>query len=113
MPNLPKSKKRSWIPKARKVFGQVNNQNFYNSKRWKSLRSYKIKNNPTCEQCERENKLSSAQCVDHIKPLSLGGTNDLSNLQSLCNSCHAKKSARESVEYRKGIKIYNKNKKKL
>jgi len=111
MPKLPTSKRRSWIPKEKKVFGQTNNQKFYNSKNWRALRKYKIQSKPTCEQCERENKLTAAQCVDHIKPLSLGGTNDLSNLQSLCNSCHAKKSARESVEYRSSIKEYVRKKK--
>jgi 5-methylcytosine-specific restriction protein A len=45
--------------------------------------------------------------VDHIKPVSIGGSRlEQSNLQTLCNSCHNKKSANESVEYRKGIKEY-------
>ena len=45
--------------------------------------------------------------VDHIKPISIGGDRlHQSNLQTLCNSCHNKKSAKESVEYRKGIKDY-------
>lgn len=30
--------------------------------------------------------------VDHIKPISLGGTNDLDNLQLLCQTCNLKKS---------------------
>lgn len=33
--------------------------------------------------------------VDHIKPLFSGGSNDLDNLQALCNLCHARKSAQE------------------
>lgn len=33
--------------------------------------------------------------TDHIIPLHRGGTNDWSNLQSLCQECHATKTARE------------------
>ena len=112
MPKLPKRKQRSWIKATPKIYGQNDNQKFYNSKMWRALRKYKIKNNPLCEQCEREKQVTSAECIDHIKPLSMGGTNDLSNLQTLCNKCHAKKSAKESVEYRKGVKTYYRKKNK-
>ena len=35
--------------------------------------------------------------VDHIVPLSLGGTEELDNLQALCPSCHRKKTDRERL----------------
>lgn len=42
-----------------------------------------------CTECE-ENWLNYLE-VHHIKPLSEGGTNDLSNLITLCRRCHAQK----------------------
>ena len=112
MPTLPKGKRRPWIPKKERRTPQHDNSQFYQSKQWRMLRRYYIKSNPLCEQCSRENKTTAGQCVDHIKPISLGGNRiDESNLQTLCNSCHAKKSAAEGVEYRKGIKDYIREKK--
>ena len=42
---------------------------------------------PYCESCGEEVELQ----VDHIIPISRGGTNDLKNLQLLCYECHQKK----------------------
>lgn len=42
---------------------------------------------PFCEDCGQETKLQ----VDHIIPISRGGTNDMENLQLLCYKCHQKK----------------------
>ncbi len=41
----------------------------------------------SCGQTTTETKLS----VDHIIPLATGGSNDMSNLQTLCLSCNSKK----------------------
>jgi len=107
MPKLPTAKRRTWIPKREKRYGQTDNSRFYQSKQWRSLRNFYIKQNPLCEQCQRENRITSGNCVDHIKAISKGGGMlDIKNLQTLCNTCHAKKSASEAVEYRKGVKIY-------
>ncbi|MDA5722588.1 HNH endonuclease signature motif containing protein [Alkalibacterium indicireducens] len=40
--------------------------------------------------CEKNGRLTSAEEVHHILPISLGGTHDKSNLMSLCKSCHNK-----------------------
>ncbi|HCL5939948.1 TPA: HNH endonuclease [Citrobacter freundii] len=38
-----------------------------------------------------------AETVDHIKPKAHGGTDDLSNLESICSGCHKAKTARERL----------------
>ena len=39
--------------------------------------------------------VAPAVCVDHIRPISLGGGRlDQRNLQALCHSCHSKKTTR-------------------
>ena len=38
--------------------------------------------------------------ADHIVPLHRGGTNDPSNIQSLCHACHAAKTASEASDRR-------------
>jgi 5-methylcytosine-specific restriction protein A len=111
MPTLPKGKKRSWITSRPTQARQMDNSAFYHSRGWRMTRKFYIKANPLCEQCTREGKTTGGQMVDHIKPITLGGSMlHHSNLQTLCNSCHNKKNARESVEYRKGIKNYERKK---
>lgn len=79
----------------------TDNTNFYNSRRWRSLRKHYIQSNPLCEQCKRNERTTAGQCVDHIKPIRLGGLmTDIGNLQTLCNSCHAYKSGTEAHETR-------------
>ena len=41
-----------------------------------------------------------ADQVDHIIPVARGGTDDSDNLQAVCRSCHASKTASEAVHGR-------------
>ncbi|MGG1483500.1 HNH endonuclease signature motif containing protein [Peribacillus castrilensis] len=71
-------------------------QDFYSSTRWRRVRAKKMANNPLCEICLSNGLLTGADMVDHIKPIKQGGALlDMSNLQSLCNSCHRRKTAKE------------------
>lgn len=49
-----------------------------------------------CRECGATNKQTRLH-VDHIKPVSKGGTNDLSNLQTLCEECNLAKYTDEWV----------------
>ena len=57
---------------------------------WKRIRDRYIKAHPLCEECKKADRLTPAEEVHHILPLSHGGTNDVSNLMSLCKSCHSR-----------------------
>lgn len=48
-----------------------------------------------CQACKR---LTDKGACDHIVPVSKGGTDEMSNLQWLCNPCHDDKTERESAE---------------
>lgn len=51
---------------------------------------------PLCVHCQRLGFVTVADEVDHIVPLHHGGADDESNLQSLCQPCHARKTASEA-----------------
>jgi 5-methylcytosine-specific restriction endonuclease McrA len=46
--------------------------------------------------CEGDIMLPQTWEVDHVRPLHLGGSNDLYNLQVLCPNCHALKTLTET-----------------
>ncbi|WP_375708120.1 HNH endonuclease [Klebsiella pneumoniae] len=48
-----------------------------------------------CQNCRRDGIATKASSVDHIIPKAHGGTDDDFNLESLCWTCHSKKTATE------------------
>ena len=62
---------------------------------WQVIRDRYISAHPLCEVCKENGKLTPAEEVHHIKPLSEGGTNAEENLMSLCKPCHSEITARE------------------
>ena len=97
MPSIKKHTKRPWLPEKKSFAGfQHHNTDFYQSRKWRTLRALKLQKDPLCEECMRKGMLIPAQMVDHIIPINKGGAPlDLNNLQSLCNHCHAVKTARD------------------
>lgn len=57
--------------------------------------------NNTCLLCGKNENLS----VDHILPIHSGGTNDISNLQTLCKTCNSLKML-DFVNFRKPFEKY-------
>ena len=72
---------------------------FYNSKRWREVRSAFLREHPICVVCEASGMLTPAVVVDHIWPIKRGGARfDGLNLQSLCIRHHNAKTMRERRE---------------
>lgn len=66
---------------------------------WRKLRAAALsRDSRLCQDCLRSGKLTPATEVDHITPKAKGGTDELSNLQSICSDCHKSKTAREAAE---------------
>ncbi len=64
---------------------------------WRKLRTAVLQRDGyTCTEHFRQGYIVQATQVDHIKPKSQGGSDAMSNLQSLCASCHETKSKTET-----------------
>jgi 5-methylcytosine-specific restriction enzyme A len=59
--------------------------------RWRQLRENFLLRFPLCAACLLEGRTVAATDVDHIVAKRAGGTDDESNLQSLCHACHSAK----------------------
>ncbi len=56
---------------------------------WKRIRDRYIKAHLLCEECSKAGRLTPAEEVHHVLPLSKGGDHSEANLMSLCTSCHS------------------------
>lgn len=73
---------------------------FYKTAIWKATREKKLHINPFCEECQKIGKFIKGKIVDHIIPIKQGGAPyDLENLQTLCWSCHSRKSIEEGSRF--------------
>ena len=67
-------------------------------KSWYKLRQRILeRDNYLCQSCLMQGRYVTATDVDHIVPIAHGGTDDESNLQSLCHECHKVKTAKERL----------------
>ncbi len=64
-------------------------------RRWRKLRAFILASEPLCRDCSAHGRVTAATDVDHIVSKRRGGTDDPCNLQPLCGSCHASKTALE------------------
>jgi hypothetical protein len=62
---------------------------------WRKLRLAKLAREPLCQPCKARDHLTSANTVDHIKPIAEGGEAfpPLDQLMSMCARCHNEKTA--------------------
>ena len=71
--------------------------------RWTKLRAYVLKCDKQgrpgelCQPCLRKGRPTPATQVDHIIPKSQDGTDDMDNLQAICDDCHKAKTAQEAT----------------
>ncbi|AMO58595.1 HNH endonuclease [Endozoicomonas montiporae] len=65
---------------------------------WEKLRKQALQRDSyLCQSCMREGRIEPGNIVDHIINKASGGTDELSNLQTLCRRCHAVKTGREGA----------------
>lgn len=77
------------------VVPRIREQEHYKSDDWRARRVRILTRDAfVCRDCGRVVSGHSAN-VDHIVPLADGGTDDDANLQTLCRSCHGKKTRAE------------------
>jgi 5-methylcytosine-specific restriction protein A len=70
-----------------------NSPNRLRGRKWTTIRTTQLKRCPLCVACDWKGVTRAAQEVDHVIPLSRGGSDDFANLQSLCIECHKTKTA--------------------
>jgi 5-methylcytosine-specific restriction protein A len=94
MPTKP-STYRPIAPASRPLTPRLTRQQRGYGEHWQRLRKLVLAEEPLCAECLKAGRTVSAEEVDHRVPLARGGTNDRSNLQALCKSCHSRKTNRE------------------
>ncbi len=85
--------RRQWDNTARAKARQSRRAWHTGDARWRALRAEVLREQPLCVQCARAGRLRLASVVDHVDGNAMN--NERSNLQPLCSSCHAVKTARE------------------
>ena len=91
-------KKRSNRPGHKYDLRRRERNKIYNSARWQQIRAWKVVEQPLCEMCLQDDKVTPVEEVHHI--VSFMSTDDpikrnflaydYSNLMSVCQVCHQK-----------------------
>lgn len=75
---------------------RIEDRAFYASRQWKALRRYRLHlDSGLCQKCKARGIVEPATEVDHVLPVISHPhlRYQIENLQSLCSSCHSKKTA--------------------
>lgn len=73
------------------------------SRAWRRTRAAVLKRDAyTCQACGHWDPSSASLQVDHLTERRDGGTDDPSNLQTLCKPCHARKSGQRAAARKRG-----------
>jgi 5-methylcytosine-specific restriction endonuclease McrA len=84
---------RRWRPRRAKVRPSKERAH-YTTAQWRTIRAKVLARD--CLRCRSCGIVCSASAhVDHILPLEDGGSDDEGNLQTLCRSCHGRKTRNE------------------
>ncbi|HCG9221686.1 TPA: HNH endonuclease [Vibrio parahaemolyticus] len=77
-------------------------KSFYGSPEWRSLRDKKLRKDPLCEDCKDNGFIREGKDVDHVIEIKDDWSLrlDITNLRTLCRSCHMRKTARERTNRR-------------
>lgn len=59
---------------------------------------------PVCKNCAAKGIVRAATVPDHIVPLTLGGSDDDSNIRCLCADCHQARTA-EQFGHRRTVEV--------
>jgi 5-methylcytosine-specific restriction endonuclease McrA len=61
-------------------------------------RTRRLRQHPLCKECERQGFITPTDEIDHIVPLTMGGTDADANVQGLCRECHTRKTVGEAAD---------------
>jgi len=67
---------------------------------WREIAAAVLREEPFCRFCLAAGRFTGAEHVDHIRPRSIGGTNERINLRPLCASCHNGRTRRDQLPRR-------------